>query len=368
MITACSELSIDEHRSFDDSVLVGTMLWKLGFQLNETQDVSKRFWQLHEKMKQVTQTAGVSAIVDQEAVRALASNYFVLLEQVLDDSLAFSAWALTTDHVASATPYTYRGEDDRVAAFAVLDEHEQARDSGPEVIRYSDKNALYELSRGFASLADLLRDMREHRDDYKRGIEDVPRYVKHTDLKVFPFKHKAAFLDLVDSSQARIGTVLRDATHGLIAADVNGVRNDQLHFRRSTADLGRLSACLTAVETAVGNLEQAGLTRLLFHPKGEQADEWDRRIFLMIDPRGREIAFARPSSYDWLRLPGLKRPQYLMTAAVFAEPNEILRFRGRYDSDFADLWDDFPKRRQIGQVSQSGAGTPENSSPAASEL
>lgn len=346
MIAACTQLGIDEHRAASDRDLVNTVLWKLGFDLNEAHDVNGRFWQLHEKMKQVTQTAGVSALVDQEAVRALASNYFVLLEQVLDDALAFSTWALTTDHVAADAPFSYRPLVDRLDALKRLDAAEQHRDAGPEILRFGDKNALYELCRGFASLATYLGTLVERAEDYTRPEGDEPKFVKHTSLKFFPFKHTVVFLDLVPSGREGIVETLRETTRLLVAADVNGVRNDQLHFRRSTADLGRLSACLAAVEEAVARLERLGLARLLFHPKSQQGDEWGRRIVMLADARGREIAFARPSSYDWLQLPSLRTAQYLATGAVFSEPNEILRFRLREESDFSRMSTGYPLRRK----------------------
>jgi hypothetical protein len=44
-----------------------------------------------------------------------------------------------------------------------------------------------------------------------------------------------------------------------------------------------------------------------------------------------------------------------MTGAVFAEPNEMLRFSPRYESEFAQMWVDFPKRRK-GSIKAPDAG------------
>lgn len=345
MISACTSLGIDEHRTWSDEDLIGATLWKLDFMPATDRDGAKRFWQVHERMKQVTQTAGVSALVDQEAVRALASNYFVLLEEFLDDCLAFSVWALTNDHISSPRPFSYRASEESGRSFEKLAEYESSRDSGPETVRFSGKNTLYELARGFGSLAGLLRTHAQSPEASKRGENDFPKFAAHTGLKHFPFRHRVPFLDLRPESQSVLLDVLDDVGRTLVAADVSGVRNDQLHFRRSTADLGRLSECLNAVESSARRLEQSGLTRLLFRPLREQADEWGRRIFTLVDPRGREIAVARPSSYDWLLLPGLRSAQYLMTSAVFAEPNEFLRFREDISSEFAKYWDGYPARR-----------------------
>ncbi|MET9274669.1 hypothetical protein [Kribbella sp. NPDC003557] len=367
MIAACTDLSIDEHRYTTDADLIGAMLWKLGFSPDRDLDSNARFWQLHDKMKHVTQTAGVSAVVDQEAIRALASNYFVMLEELLDDSLAFVTWALTTDHIASPRPYRYRSEVDRIAAFQILNTAEEERESESEVIRFSEKNTLYPLCRGFQILARHLEHMTTKASECVRSDADLPEYVKHTTLKKFAFVHDMAFLDLTERSQRNILSILSNVSRVLVSADVNGVRNDQLHFNRSTADLERLISCLAGAEEAVRILEQAGFTRLLFHPLNDTGDEWSRRIYVLADPRGREIAFARPSSYDWLRLPGLRMRQYLMISAVFAEPNEILRFRSSAASEYSTMWDGYPTRRKS-SVTSADIRSDENAAGGASAI
>lgn len=351
MISACTSLGIDEHRTWSDEDLVSAILWKLDFISLPRPDEHARFWQLHEKMKQVAQTAGVSALVDTEDIRGRASNYFVALERLLDDCLAFTTWALTNDHISSSRPFTYRADEDSVAAFEQLARYERGRDSGPEELNYSGVRTLYTLTRGFGSLSGLLEQMLVGEQDRLRAASDFPRYATSTDLKRFPFKHTVPFLDLLPDSQSTILETLKRVGRDLVSADVSGVRNDQLHFRRSTTDLTRLSSCLAVVESCARALEEAGMTRLLFRPLREQADEWGRQVFTFVDSRGREIAIARPSSFDWLGLPGLLRPQYLVTSGVFSEPSELLRFREDLSSEYSRYWEGYPKRRSHGRPS-----------------
>lgn len=345
MITACTELGIDGHRNWVDDDLVSAMLWKLDFDPIVDEDDNRRFWELHKKMKQVAQTAGVSALVDAEEIRGRASNYFVALEKLLDDCLAFATWALCFDHISSTRPFSYRATEDAEVAFRMLDTYEEHRNSGPEIIQFGRQRTLYPLCRGFISLARLLESRKTCHGKYVRSSEDRPRFVKHSTLKRFPFEHTVPFLDLLPKSQDAILAILEDVGARLVSADVNTVRNDQLHFRPSTTDLDRLSSSLDEVESSVRILEQSGLTRLMFRAIRTQADEWGRRVITLVDPRGKEIAIARPSSYDWLSLPSAQAPQYLVTSAVFAEPSEFLRFRSDLPSKYSDYWDNFPKRR-----------------------
>lgn len=60
-------------------------------------------------------------------------------------------------------------------------------------------------------------------------------------------------------------------------------------------------------------------------------------------------------------MPSLHRKVYLMQGAVFAAPNEVLRFREGFDSLYADYWRDFVRRPEpanrasAAQMADSGA-------------
>jgi hypothetical protein len=160
-------------------------------------------------------------------------------------------------------------------------------------------------------------------------------------------------LDLTASSQRHILEVLQEASRLMVAANVSDVRNEQLHYRRAHGDLDRLLSCLAAVDEAVSLLEDAGLTRTLYYPDRREADRWGRRTVYFSDRRDREIALGRPSSYAWLNLPPLSWPQYLITSAQFAEPNEIVRVTLASSSEYTKLWQNFPLRRQSSTREQS---------------
>ena len=366
LISAAHALHLDEDRRMADDDLVATMLWKLGFSVGDDRDLHARFWQLHVRLEQMARAASVTALVDHETVRASASNFFFQLEAVLDDALAYTTWALTTDHVAQQEPFLYRPLHHRLEAFRLLDAAESARASGPEELHYQDKNTLYALTRGFQALANHLETLSHA--EHMRGVEQLPAYVGHTDLYAFPFLHDQAFLDLLPASRERIVAALKEVSQTLVSAQVSDLRNEHLHYRRdnedevlggetdvrskqqiylrSAADLEKLAKGLTAIKAAVGLLEAEGFVRMPFRHLRDQADAWSRRTVFLADPRGTEVAFATPSRYAWVRLPHLGGRQYLMTSAVFAEPNELLRFRVAVDSEFARLWADFPRRRK----------------------
>jgi hypothetical protein len=131
----------------------------------------------------------------------------------------------------------------------------------------------------------------------------------------------------------------------LETAKVHIVRNDYMHYRSSVLDLTKLNTALEAVEKSVGRLEADGLCRLAYGLVSQSGDAWDRSIFTLRNARNRQIAFARPGAFDWNQMPGLRHLQYVMPAAVFASPNEMLRFTRIFETEYAEYWQDYPKRR-----------------------
>ena len=345
-IMASERLGIDFEDYPDDSEFVRAVLWKLGFYNYDFEDRNAGYWEHHGRIKRFAQTAGVGARVDPVDLRSKAVNYFVELEGVLDDSLAFTTWALTNDHIGTDNPFAYLSRVERLISFERLNEHERGRDSGDEVIRLGESNTLYPLIRGFGILASLLRELAS-RDSaaYLRPSSDYPKFAKHTDLKRFPFIHSVPFLDLLPSSQERIIDTLESVRQGLEEASVHSTRNDYLHYRATVTDLPRLDSSLEAAEKAVSRLEADGMCRLIFSVVGDVGDGWGRRVFTLRNSRRRELSFARPSAFDWNRMPQIRQAQYLMPAAIYAGRNEMLRFRAVYETAYSDYWSDYPRRR-----------------------
>lgn len=201
---AVSELGVENGPESTDDETVRTILWKLGFDEADDFDPSARFWKLHEEMTQLTQVAGVTAIVDQAAVTRAGSDYFRELERVLDDALFFTTWALTTDHISAAQSFSYSVDRDRKSAISKLNEMEAERDSGQEEIVFDNNNTLYSLCRGFSCLAAGLKRTIDQSDDSLRDPASLPEYVNYTDLKLFPFKHTSSFLDLLEDSRLEL--------------------------------------------------------------------------------------------------------------------------------------------------------------------
>ncbi|MCD4852404.1 hypothetical protein LN996_16435 [Arthrobacter sp. AK01] len=347
---AGEELHLEITGAEDDDTLVDRILWKLGFDVDITDSLRIEYWTGHERLRQAAQTANVSTLVDYELVRSVAVSYFVKLEEFLTDTLSFATWVLLNDHVVSQHPFQYDFERDRVAAFARLEEFDIGRTKKSEDrIRFGEDLTLYPLVRGFECLAGLLSSSLGESSKLLRNSSQYPNFHKNTELQRFPFTHTIPFLDLVPSAQDRLVNGLNEISALLVQSEIASARNDQLHFRRSAADLDALMKTLDLVASAIQKVELLGIVRDLFYPDKVENDRWGRRTVFLSNRRGKEIALARPTSHGLLRLPNLSTPQYIVSSAQFAEPNDMLRAIPTSKSSFSTLWARFPQRRQKGE-------------------
>lgn len=347
MSAACKRLGIDEARDWPDDRLVEAIAWKLDFPPMRSGNEIGSFWDLHERFEQWTRAAGPLSIADRQDLRGLASNYFVKLEEILMTCLVFATWSLTTDHVAERRPFMFNLTDETGRVVRKLNEFESERDSRNESLIYTAKPSLYELSRGFGSLAGMLRRYLADGEKLTRSSLAFPKYHSEFGLKSFPFAHTVPFLDLSPSSHQELIEAVDAVSKGLLAAEVNEVRNDQLHFRpTASAELPRLQRALRAVEMAIRTLERTGLTVNEFRYARREIDIWGRGAIVLEGGDGRLISLVQPSKFDWLPLPGQRAAQYVVTGARFRESAEYLRFGAFFDSEYTKMWDGYPRRRR----------------------
>ncbi|MFS0793069.1 hypothetical protein [Microbacterium sp. 1P10AE] len=345
MVTACHEVGIENGDELSDTELVDALLWKLGFQPHPEDDPHADFWRRHERLWALTQS---SAFGSSERFIEAAAPYFAELEGILLNSLAFTAWALLFDHVQSAYPFSYDDEDDRRDGLALL---QTAFTDGAETSAFtpnfpSEKVELRNLIEGFNALARRLEECRQSPAVYARKRSEFPLYDGKTDLKRFALRSTIPFLDLSRPSQDRIIEGLRAISDSMAKAEVYMVRNDYAHYRRSAPDISRVEHALEATRSSVTRIENLGFARLLYTPTAMRRDEWGQARHDFTGPRSYEHSFVRPTTLDWMGLPGLKSPQHLMTSASFGDPNEVLRFTRRFTGEFAKMWAGFPDRRR----------------------
>jgi len=346
----------------DDRTLIDTVLWKLGFQIDDFADKNGELFDLHERLliliKQISPGSFDALLED---LRGLSSNYFVKLEEVLRDSLSYTTWALTSDHYGSTEPFVYREDRDGVPALLSLNNASEG-ESGEHRVEYTEKPGLYALCRGYQQLASVLSGLQENETGRRRPEDDLPNWRdEEQSLQVFPFDHTVAFLDLALDSQSHILVTLREASRSVVGAEVHDLRNRIMHPRFSVQDLEPLRASLMAVRETFEHLEAGGFSRQTFTLAAYEGDATERQAITLSHPRAYAYKLHRPSGYAWLRMPPPTAPQYIMQSARIKGSDEVLRFRPRVYSLFAEMYNNYPVRPR-------GSARVQNGSPTHSEV
>ena len=153
-------LSLRIGDNVDDLELVQRMLWKLGFDVVDPDELHEDFWRHSDRLRKAAEAASVRYYPSarRRSARSRRAD-FRALEKLLADTLVFCVWAFTTDHVRDQDPYLY------VDNAAALDR--TSRELGPGLAERGDIHdakvgverwTLQPLFRAFEVLADVLAD------------------------------------------------------------------------------------------------------------------------------------------------------------------------------------------------------------------
>jgi hypothetical protein len=355
------------HISLDtDETFVDTILWKLGFPLDRRSDIRDDYWNRHQALETFVTTASASAESTESRLREIASNYFVELERFLFDSLTFATWALLTDHITSKRPFEYHHTAARVFTITTLNSSVE-RKPGVAKNDLREDPDLNSIVQGFLRLADHLAALPHRRADLRRDDSALPKFVRQTDLQRFPFRHVIPFLDLLDSSQHTLPQTLRAVGQQLSNSGIMTARNGLAHAKsQRTPSTVEVNEALSKARTALRLLEEIGCVRNTYQAVSTSIDAYGRATTLM-QSHGADIKFSGPTGFGMLGLPSLMLPVYLVQGAVFAEPNEMLRFKEGFDSEFSEYWSGIPHRPERGSAdspSQPNQTVEELASPA----
>ncbi len=125
-------------------------------------------------------------------------------------------------------------------------------------------------------------------------------------------------------------------------------RNGLSHAKsQRTPTVLEVNDALSKARSALRLLEEVGCVRNTYQAVSTNIDAWGRASTLMRS-HGADISFSGPSGFGMLGLPSLTLPVYLMQGAVFAEPNEMMRFREGFDSEYSAYWEGIPHRPEPG--------------------
>ena len=328
----------------EEERLVEKILWKLGFDVRTYPPHQPLFWQRLERLLEVARRHLEYNEGEREEIRGVAANFFVSLEEILDYALSFCTWALLSDHYAG-TRFALDFDSARRVMASRLSGR-QSKSGNTLVFDAGGKNTLYPLIAGFSCLADLSDEMlAEKSDTWRRPESGQPGYHSRTDLAMFPFLHTALLFDLRQADRERIIGLLHEISRELDSCQVTDVRNRIEHRRPSFPTQQEIERVCTTVTRIVTKMESSGLSPLLYLYAGQSVDEHGRITVTLRDYRGREIQIPRPSEYDHCGLPSPRVPSVVVPWIRIGESCAMMRFRYQESSDYASMWEGYPKRR-----------------------
>lgn len=365
--TVCSELGIPIDQ--DNQSLRDSILWKLGFPLPRSSDLRDKYWLLHHSLESLAKTASVELTRTAEGLRAASSDYFVCLEQFLFDSLSFATWALLEDHYSSNDPFVFFETQAREFTISTL--NATANEDGDKY-QLSNEPVLSSIVEGYIRLSKLLGSLRDNSEMHRRDQEEFPKFSNLTSLQQFPFQHIHPFLDLLPESQVKLKEALAEIGSELKNSGIMTARNGLHHAKTRVPTVAEVEEALQKARAALDRLESVGCVRGTYSIASTHINAWGGATTTLTS-NGRSISFSTPSTFAWNKLPSLDRPVYLMQGAVFAPPNEMLRFLEGFESEYRNYWRNYPRRpqpgnREVSNQSQSAAVPVETGSYAASRV
>ena len=326
------------ERLLNEESLRRALTWRLGIDGPPESDVLVDFRQYGARLRELAMRTHTYASADQADIRAVASNFFVKVEGLLQEYLKLGTWALLRDHYATSG-FVYSPEE--AVAFTV---QELGRDQADIQFSEDGKWTLFPMIRGFDILANRLKSLKSD-EATRRTLADYPKILRSASPYTFLFKHIYPHLDLDPAARSRIVAMLSTAAQKLQSGKVDEIRNILQHTNPKFPTQDEVLGAINAAETVLAEAEEAGFLPVVSRLRESQTDGYGRRTLTLGTANGKTLRLVRPSSYYLTGLPALSETQYVLRSAIYENSSEVLRLSIREDSEYAKRWSDYPKRR-----------------------
>lgn len=325
------------HLSNEES-LRRAITWRLGIDGPPESDVLVDFRQYGSRLRELAMRTHTYAPTDQADIRAVASNFFVKLEGLLQEYLKLATWSLLRDHY-STSGFVYSPNE--AITFTI---QELTRDQSDVHFASDGKWTLYPMIRGFDILAERLMSLKS--DEATRRIpSEYPKLLRSASPYTFLFKHIYPFLDLDQGARSRVVAMLAAASQKLQMGKVDEIRNVLQHTNPKFPTQDEVLGAINAAETVLAEAEEAGFLPVVSRLRESQTDDYGRRTITLGTANGKTLRLVRPSSYYLTGLPVTTEAQYVLRSAIYENSSEVLRLSIREDSEYTQRWSNYPKRR-----------------------
>lgn len=322
--------------------LVDKILWKSGFDYPRYPTKPDEFWAIHAKFEKIVSETSSSNSEGRETIRSVGVNYFVSLEEFLENVISFGCWVLMSDHY-SKTKFRLMPEEARVMWVNALN-----REGKKHKLKYDLKgrNTLYGLVAGLNLLPSYLRKQLRNKRESLRPKKELPTFADKTPAAIFPFRHRALLFD-VNTDQLEIYFESLLAAHKkLEASSVVSVRNRLDHQRE---DFPSKEECLRAsrtIQEVANSFEELGIYPLLYYKTTTEIDQFGRFTVTFKDYKHRGLKMGFPTPYIWCGLLDTNGPRILARWITLENTTVPFAFTTQENSEYVRLWSDYPRRRE----------------------
>ncbi len=328
----------------EEEVLIDKILWKLGFDINIYPNHLSKFWLKLQKFKDTTRSCVSFNDSDKEKIRSAAVNFWISLEEVLEQTLSFITWTILSDHFLK-THFKYNFEDARNLMCEKLNGHQIGSDEKLELDN-KGKNTLFPLTEGFAALLDICNNLLiEGADKYKRNENEMPDFWHKAELVSFPFESKIQLFDIKPSNFKILSNLISEIPKSFSKNNVLSVRNRTQHKRDDFPSQEEILAACNAVEDIVNKIEVNSIYPNVYLFKCTTIDKFNRVTFEYEDYKGRNIIIKPTFEFAGSKLPSSRKPQIIIPILNIGNSQELLRFKFEESSSYLKFWKDFPRKK-----------------------
>ncbi|MGZ8158831.1 MAG: hypothetical protein ACXWT1_17385 [Methylobacter sp.] len=348
----CKEVKLSlSHVATSDDISVERMLWKLGFNPEEYDDLLTRIKsRLNDFNEKLLLVSPIETEDDREIIRSVGVNLFVSLEEFLDRLISFNVWLLSDDHFVS-NRFHYDIDTARQSVVAALG---SSLESNEVVATWSlnGDNSLGTLLRFLAHAASWIESLEDkERDKTKRSEDELPHFYDDK-LRPFPFRHTQFWADADLTELVKYKDGFLSISRLIQQADLASIRNGIDHHRdeHNFPDADKMLACVVRLQQAV---ENSDISRYFPKPYWLTVRKGDRYGFIeytYTDYASRELKVFGPSIAAGLPKKVYKYPVVIAPGNLLGYPNSQLMFRIRERSEYSKYWDGYPRRRKIESI------------------
>ncbi len=328
----------------EEEKLIDKILWKLGFDINIFPNQLQKFWERLQNFKETTRSCVVFNDTDKEKIRSSAVNFWISLEEILEQTLSFITWTLLSDHFQK-THFKYNFEEARNFMCDKLHGHVSGS-SDPLMFDNKGKNTLFPLTEGFTALLEICETLlNEGIEKHKRSEDEMPSFWHKAELVSFPFESKVFLFDIKSSNYKLLVQLLSEIPKAFSQNNVLSVRNRTQHKRDDFPSQDEILNACNAVENIINKIEINGIYPNVFLFKSTTIDKFNRVNHDFEDYKGRNISLKPTFEFSGSRLPGARTPQIIIPILKIGNSHELLRFKYEETSSYLKYWKNFPRKK-----------------------